>query len=566
MTEQGEAAVASKSHLAAAVGVVLLAVLPVLVLGFPRGHDFAFHVIWLEAFQKQIAAGDLYPRWLFDTNAGLGSPAFFFYGPLSYYLSSLLIFITGGVFSTAWILGWSAIAATFLSFTFAYRWLQGWAPPSAALLGAAFYTLTPYHVLIDLYNRGAFGEYWAFVWPPLVLWATDRMFASTSLVSASAVAATYALMCLAHAPTLVLFSPFLLAYVLWRAWRKWWLAGEVLASISLGAGVAAIFLLPALTEQSNIAKEMLQGDFFDYRNWFLFVSWTHPWSLMPDRWSWIVAMTVGASLAWFLAGRGRGDSAGAATFFLTSSGTLLVMMSWASAPVWAILPTLQAVQFPVRWVTVLTLTTSASVALGSASAAAAGIGGIRVRAAWALTALCVGISFLGISAWFVTRWRDIREGSAYSENLNLHIRNKIDSFILPRWAVRFRFDTNSASITGAVDSILRGQQAVIERQAGNSPRRLQFTIRGGEGRVIKLPVFYHPSWIAKDLSSGAVYPLTPSSPDGVVTLPVSRPEEHILLEFQRSSAERWGQWISFASLAIVAGLFLLGRLRLRSGY
>src|SRR5262245_9130339 len=72
----------------AATGIVLA--LPALIFGFPdHSHDGWIHGLWLTHFSEQLWSGDLYPRWLSDLNAGLGSPAFYYYPPFPYYLSSL---------------------------------------------------------------------------------------------------------------------------------------------------------------------------------------------------------------------------------------------------------------------------------------------------------------------------------------------------------------------------------------------------------------------------------------------------------------------------------------------
>ena len=41
-------------------GALLL--LPSLLTGVPKGHDYPHHVVWAEAFTAQMMAGDPYPR------------------------------------------------------------------------------------------------------------------------------------------------------------------------------------------------------------------------------------------------------------------------------------------------------------------------------------------------------------------------------------------------------------------------------------------------------------------------------------------------------------------------
>src|SRR5205823_6430575 len=79
------------SHGMAIAGAGLVLTLPVLILGVPfLSDDAGFHAVWYTHFSHQLWAGDLYPRWLAGMNGGLGSPVFFFYPPLPYFLTSIL--------------------------------------------------------------------------------------------------------------------------------------------------------------------------------------------------------------------------------------------------------------------------------------------------------------------------------------------------------------------------------------------------------------------------------------------------------------------------------------------
>src|SRR5215813_7003657 len=71
-------------------GIILTA--PVLVYGIPFFSDDAVthHAVWYVRFSEQLWDGDLYPRWLMGMNNGLGSPVFFFYPPLLFFVTSLL--------------------------------------------------------------------------------------------------------------------------------------------------------------------------------------------------------------------------------------------------------------------------------------------------------------------------------------------------------------------------------------------------------------------------------------------------------------------------------------------
>src|SRR5437870_450529 len=82
---------AQPTHVFAIVGVGLVLTLLVLIFGVPYlSDDGVTHAIWYTHFSEQLWAGDFYPRWLVNMNAGLGSPAFFYYPPLPFFLTSVL--------------------------------------------------------------------------------------------------------------------------------------------------------------------------------------------------------------------------------------------------------------------------------------------------------------------------------------------------------------------------------------------------------------------------------------------------------------------------------------------
>src|SRR5882762_4014870 len=65
--------------------------LPVILYGFPvLGHDGPMHRLRCREFASQFWSGEWYPRWLMAPHHGVGSPAFFVYGPVPYYITSLI--------------------------------------------------------------------------------------------------------------------------------------------------------------------------------------------------------------------------------------------------------------------------------------------------------------------------------------------------------------------------------------------------------------------------------------------------------------------------------------------
>jgi len=122
-------------------------------LGVPALHDsLAIYWVWADQFTAEIARGDLYPRWLPESYAGLGAPVFYYYPPLAFYLTALFGLIGLSTFV-------SMLAAFGCGFagSGAACWLWLRKRSDQPLLGAVLFMAAPYH-LFDYVHRGALAE------------------------------------------------------------------------------------------------------------------------------------------------------------------------------------------------------------------------------------------------------------------------------------------------------------------------------------------------------------------------------------------------------------------------
>ena len=255
----------------AILGYGLFLTLPAAWSGFVVTDDSLNHLIMSRHFADQLWAGDLYPRWLSDMNAGLGSPVFQFYGPVPYYFTALFRPLLSDDPEGWHQLGLAASLAVIASGFTAYAWLGRLAGRRAALIGAVLYMSAPYHLAVDLYQRFFFAELWGFVWMPLVM-----LFARGSLRGGAGALAglsvSYALLIMTHLPTTLLFSWVPVAYVLWMAEPGDRLGPfvRVAGGMLLGMGLSAIFLLPAMTTQQYVLFGQMESGFYYFANQFLF--------------------------------------------------------------------------------------------------------------------------------------------------------------------------------------------------------------------------------------------------------------------------------------------------------
>lgn len=300
--------------------------------GAPMTHDsFWIDRNWLEQFAAVLRSGTLYPRWLPQSYGGLGSPAFYFYAPLSFYLAAafaLAGLATYPALLAAFATAWAASGATM------YLWLKPRA--RAPIVGALLYMVLPYHVM-DFYARGALAEFTAFALLPLVGIGIERAVEHRRPLP---LALSYAALVMTHLPTSVIVGVLLIAPLgVWRARRDWGVLGTLAAAVAGGLGIAAVYLLPALTLQrySSIGS-LWSVTFLQPVSWSLY----HPALWTSTSYVLLFAGLAGAiALAVALIGRTGGSFWTVWTVAVCAIVTGLVPGFWS-------LPALKAVQFPWR--------------------------------------------------------------------------------------------------------------------------------------------------------------------------------------------------------------------------
>jgi hypothetical protein len=262
-----------------AAAVLLMA--PSLLLGTLQSHSSPQNLTYAAQFADQFRNGVVYPRWLADSFDGLGSPVFYFYPPVAFWVDALLNIATFGTLSASYRLSFSSLLLLWASGFAMHAWLRAEkAPARTAVFGALAYMAAPYH-LLDHYYRGAYAEFGAYAVLPLAMLAVGQI-ADKRRLAPVLLAVAYAALPMMHLPTALLISVTALPmYVLYRGVRLGALrpAAEFLIRCLLGGvlglALAAIYLVPALRLQDWIPAETLWGKYYHVENWFL---------LTPGRW------------------------------------------------------------------------------------------------------------------------------------------------------------------------------------------------------------------------------------------------------------------------------------------
>ncbi len=223
-------------------------------------HDsFWINHVWLEQYSREIAQGNLLPRWLPLSNEGLGSSAFYYYPPLSFWIGSVFRLAGASLWASellAFATGITAAGATM------YHWLgpdRRW-----SLAGAVVFATSPYH-LFDFVQRGALAESMGIAFIPLVAMGLRRIDRSGAF---GLLSLAYAGLLLCHLPLALLTGAMLVApWAIWR-WRK--MPAFAFGSIG-GFGLAAITIVPAiLLARYHDAERLWRDPRFQPDNWTLF--------------------------------------------------------------------------------------------------------------------------------------------------------------------------------------------------------------------------------------------------------------------------------------------------------
>ena len=342
------------SHAGLILAFSLLLLLPAFLLG-AGGADLQNQSLWVRFFNQQFWSGELYPRWLRDLNAGDGSPVFFYYPPLAYFVTALFAFLapldTFGYYPMAA----SAGLALFISGITFYLWMkEEGVTPAGAIAGSMLYMAAPFHVAVAFYFALLFSTVWAFAWIPLCLLFAKRVALRSDLLSIAGLALSLCMLMTTNEPMTIMFGPVVVGYCL-IFFRKGQIVKQMRAlgfALLLGFGLSAIYLLPAqlYLQFANVSLLWHLPAFMggDYRNKFLAVGLGNiNDAAYLTYWCGTLLMAV---LCYRLCPPGKQR-----IFALCVTLAALFLMLRQSEVVWFFMPLLQVLQLPLRFFCVTTV-------------------------------------------------------------------------------------------------------------------------------------------------------------------------------------------------------------------
>ncbi len=464
------------SELAAIAAAAFAVGIPFLFFGTPSGHDVEFHLYsWLEVL-GQWKHGILYPRWADLAHFGYGEPRFIFYPPASWMLGATLSAILPWTLAATVYIWIVLMAAGASMFVLARRWLS----PRDALFAALLYELNPYHLVI-VYWRSAFAEMLAACLVPLLLLfvlkaAEDNqpMMFPLGIVLAAA--------WLTNAPAAVMIHYSLGLLILFFAVResspRLLLVGA--SAVAIGAGLASFYLLPAVYEQKwvNIAEAVSAGS--RPADNFLFIHTTDPDHDAFNRIiSWVAVLEMGITFLGVLTARiwRRMDTRvwNALLLWGVCCGVLLFPVSLA---LWKILPKLQFMQFPWRWLLCLSVIFTIFVALG-------------LQRWWARALVCIASILVILGAWVHVQapwWDNAADLREMQDNMEAGIGYEGTDEYTPVGADPGAVEKDARNVT-----VIGPARAAIHILRWDAAAK-EFTAQMSAADELALKLFPYPAW------------------------------------------------------------------------
>ena len=541
------------------------------------GGDSPFLLQRLHQLETAVLDGHFPVRWMPDANYGYGYPFYNFYAPLSIYLTLFFRLLGFGfvrAIHLSHFLGY--LVAGWGSFALARRWFGHDRPGSdwAGLLAAAAYTAAPFH-LVNVYVRGdSLAEFWAMAFYPLVILAADGLFGGGRR-QVALFGLAYAALILSHNISALIFSPFLLLYLLlrWvlpqRARRTWRKADRtpvsnlqsLIPGLFLALALAAWFFAPALAEQSLAQLGAVTSGYFHYSNHFLgtavqpiiqssfFVDYgvveRESFRMGLVQTAVIVAGLLGLVGLWL---QRRRQMAIPVIFILLTVMVSSLMLTPLSSPLWEHLPLLSFTQFPWRFLSVQ--------ALGGALAAGS-LATVLPKAKWWVPPL-IGLLLFSSLGQLKTDHLPLTDADVTAESLAQYewftgnIGTTISFEYLPLtvqprpYTSRWLNSGDRWQITSLTGELL---SAKLTNQRTTEQR---WKVDMAVSNTLIFPTLHWPGWQA--MVNGESAAIRPSAVGGLIELDVPAGEHEVVLQLARTPVRLVAELVSLTAVLLTVWL------------
>lgn len=338
----------------------VIATLPMILFGVASSNDFAQNFQRAAIIHDSIASGSLSPPFGAQTNGGLGDLAVRFYPPMVYYVLSASAFLAG-----EWYFG-TLIAYLLLFFASGlgvYLWALEAFSAKTAIIAAGIFTFAPYHINV-VFNNGLIAEFAAFAVIPFCFLFAARTISAKNVASILGLTVSYALLILTHLPSTIIVSICLAIYsgMLIPRTRLFAPLARLGIAVALSAAASSFYwvrMAPEIGWVKHSGSEYFSG-IYGYRRNFVLAPQNF-FGLGDDQLNlWladlmllaIILIAVPSFYFFFKKHKKLSTPQIVLTVLFVFS---IFMATPPSGLVWEYLPFLQRIQFPWRWLGIITV-------------------------------------------------------------------------------------------------------------------------------------------------------------------------------------------------------------------
>jgi hypothetical protein len=471
------------------------AILPLLHPGFFPMHDNT-QVVRVQQMAQALRDQQIPVRWVGDLGYGYGYPLFNFYAPLAYYF--------GAFFN---LLGFDALLATKLMFITGillagfsmYLLAREFWGEMGGVISGLFYLYAPYHAL-DIYVRGAVGEFWAMAFLPFLFLGLYQFSqkGKTKWVIVSVLA--YAAVILSHNLSAMMITPLVFLIILLinflRPGKK--SLQKSLLFFLLALGLTAFYWLPALTEMKFTQVLGQIGGGADWRDHFVFLDqlWASPWgfagsapgrldgmSFMIGKLHLLFGVLALITAAWLWWKKEKK----LALIILVAFGFFLLavfLINQLSSFLWQTIPLMAFIQYPWRFLFLATLAISFS--------AGSLLLWFREKSQWLYLVGGLSLFFLllfNLKYFQPQKYLKVSAGDYLTEEAIKWEASKISDEYLPR---DFPVPESRDEVAWNKVAVIKGEAEIGDLEVKS--QEVRFQVKAGEGTTLLINIAFFPGW------------------------------------------------------------------------
>lgn len=566
------------------LGILIIISISLIILarifhpGFIEVHDDTQPARIVE-MTKSLKDGLFPVRWVDDLGFGYGYPIFNFYAPFPYYTGAVFNLIGLDAFDSAKIMFIIPVLVSGIGMYLFIRSILGVLPGIGA---GVVYLLFPYFA-VNIFIRGAVGEYFAYALLPYILWGFFKIYYITksAKISHLNIAGLKGILNLRYiiistiALTLLIISHNLSAYILFLILIFFFMGTFILGKnrkvLIINYSIILIFsflfssfyTLPALFEMKfTDVNSQLAGN-FNFANHFVcpYQWWDSPWGFggsakgCSDGFSFrlgktnIVFAVLGIIFGLYIFFKQKKKNY-SLLFFYTVFILIfsLFMMTDISRGIWEVLPSIKFLQFPWRF---LNLTGFAIAVLSGFFIYYTSLLKNKLTI-FSLILVLIGSIILNLKL-FTPQFYSKRGVAFYTEKKQMNFTiSKITNEYMPQ---KFNRPVNINQIPESLLQIYKGTGQIKKLQHNTQLLTAELTMN--DDGIVRINKAYFPAWILKIDNKSAEITKTTNG----MTFVLPKGTHNITLQFIQTPVEELSNILTLSGvfIFIIGIIFIYGK-------